>query len=206
MQLRKTSAFALYIGSYLPLGLVLLVQDLDPEAVKAGFCVPSDWSAAGCRSPLLHPWWSFGTVGLGAACLLLTLWTLGAVATPNRIRIVEAKHVPADLINYAMPYIVSFMGLDFASPTKLLGFGVFFLWIFWITYRSGQIVMNPILIVFGWRLFEIKYSYLQSGDQLVGRALSREEVEPNRTYRRGSLQDVMVVAEMVDGGVSGRAR
>ena len=48
MQLRKTSAFALYIGSYLPLGLILLVQDIDIATVNAGFCKPSDWGAAAC--------------------------------------------------------------------------------------------------------------------------------------------------------------
>lgn len=192
MQLRKTSAFAIYIGSYLPLGLVLLVQDVDPGAAKAGLCTPSVWSAQGCRLPLLHPWWSMGTVAIGVVCLLATLWLLGAVSTPRRIRVVEAKHIPADLINYAMPYIVSFMGLDFASTAKLAGFAVFFLWIFWITYRSGQIVMNPILIVFGWRLFEIKYSYLQSADALIGRALFKGDLEPNQVYRQGSLQDVMI--------------
>lgn len=193
MQLKKTSAFALYIGSYLPLGFILFVQDLDPEALKAGLCRPSSWSIKSFHFPLLHPWWSFGTVGLGIICFLVTLWTLRSVATPNRIQVVEAKHIPADLINYAMPYIVSFMGIDFASPMKMLGFAVFFLWIFWITYRSGQIIMNPILIVFGWKLFEIKYNFVQSGDQLIGRALSREDIEPNRMYRRGSLQDVMIV-------------
>jgi hypothetical protein len=193
MQLKKTSAFALYIGSYLPLGFILFVQDLDPEALKAGLCRPSNWSIKSFHFPLLHPWWSFGTVGLGIICFLVTLWTLRSVSTPNRIQVVEAKHIPADLINYAMPYIVSFMGIDFASPMKMLGFAVFFLWIFWITYRSGQIIMNPILIVFGWRLFEIKYNFVQSGDQLIGRALSREDIEPNRMYRRGSLQDVMIV-------------
>ena len=196
MQLRKTSAFVLYIGSYLPLGLVLLVQDVDPGAAKARLCTPAAWGAQGCRLPLLHPWWSLGTVGIGVACLLATLWILGAVSTPRRIKVSEAKHIPADLINYAMPYIVSFMGLDFASPSKLAGFGVFFLWIFWITYRSGQIVMNPILIVFGWRLFEIKYSYLQSSDALIGRALFAGDVEPNRLYHQGSLQDVMIVREL----------
>lgn len=114
----------------------------------------------------------------------------------HRIKVAEAKHIPADLINYAMPYIVSFMGLDFSSPSKLIGFAVFFVWIFWITYRSGQIVMNPLLIAFGWKLYELKYSYLQSGDALVGRALSQSDIEPNTLYRIGNLQDVMVVGEL----------
>lgn len=203
MQLKRTSAFALYVGSYLPLGLVLLVQDLDMSALALGICRPSDLFGDSCRLPLLHPRLSLGVVAIGIVCLLLTMWTLREIGTPRQIKIAEAKHVPADLINYAMPYIVSFMGLDFGSPTKLLGFGVFFVWIFWITYRSGQIVMNPILIVFGWRLFEIKYSYLQSAEPWVGRALSRRDVEPNKIYRQGSLQDVMIVRELEQGGTDG---
>jgi hypothetical protein len=206
MQLRKVSAFALYIGSYLPLGLVLLVQDLDLHVVESGICKPAYWAVGACRTPLIHPWWSLGIVGLGIFCLLMTLWTLNAIGAPRQIKVFEAKYIPADLINYSVPYIVSFMGLDFASPTKLLGFGVFFIWIFWITYRSGQIVMNPILIVFGWRLYEIKFSYLQSGDELIGRALSKGDVEPNRIYRQSSLQDVMIVRESEQGRANGEPR
>ncbi|MDH7971309.1 hypothetical protein QH494_03875 [Sphingomonas sp. AR_OL41] len=203
MQVRKTSAFALYVGSYLPLGLVMLVQDIDVASVGRGVCAPTGLLHRACGLPFLHPSWSLGTVAVAIACLLVTLWTLRAIGSPHQIRVAEAKHVPADLINYAMPYIVSFMGLDFASPTRLLGFGVFFVWIFWITYRSGQIVMNPILIVFGWRLYEIKYSYLQSVEPLVGRALSRQHVGPNKIYRMGSLQDVIIIRELEQGGTNG---
>lgn len=109
-------------------------------------------------------------VAVCALCLGITLLTLKVIGTPRRIKVAEVKHVPADLINYVIPYIVSLMGLDYGSPTRLLGFAVLFLWIFWITYRSGQIAMNPVLIVFEWRLFELKYSYLQSDGPWVGRA------------------------------------
>lgn len=193
MQLRKEAAFVLYVGSYLPLGLVLLVQDIEPASLGTTVCRPSGFFAGACRLPLLHPGWSLGVVAAGIACVLVTLLTLRSTAVPHRIRVSEAKHIPADLINYAMPYIVSFMALDFASPAKLLGFAVFFVWIFWITYRSGQIVMNPLLIVFGWKLFEVKYGYLQSGDTLVGRALARNDLEPNRLYLQGNLQDVLIL-------------
>lgn len=203
MQLRRTSAFALYVGSYLPLALVLLVQDIDLVAAGKGFCQLSGWFGGRCRLPLHHPYWALGTVAFGVACLLGTVWTLSAIETPRQIRITEVKHVPADLINYAMPYIVSFMGLDFASPARLMGFGVFFVWIFWITYRSGQIVMNPILIVFGWRLYEIRYSFIQSDKSRIGRALHRGDLEPDKLYRRNSMQDVMIVREMDEEGTDG---
>ncbi|MDQ3080778.1 MAG: hypothetical protein M3R07_01025 [Gemmatimonadota bacterium] len=203
MQLRKTSAFALYVGSYLPLSLVLLAQDIPAVSLTLPFCRPVDITRANCDVPLMHPWWSLGMVAVCALCLGITLLTLKVVGTPRRIKVTEVKHVPADLINYVIPYIVSFMGLDYGSPTKLLGFAVFFLWVFWITYRSGQIAMNPVLIVFGWRLFELKYSYLQSRDAWVGRALCRAKAPPNGVYYQGSLQDVMVLREMEHGGTDG---
>jgi hypothetical protein len=70
------------------------------------------------------------------------------------IHIKHCKAISNELINYTFPYVVSFMGITYADSQKLLGFGVFLLWMFAITYRSGQILMNPLLIVFGWRLHE----------------------------------------------------
>ena len=203
MQLRKTSAFALYVGSYLPLSLALLAQDIPAVAFTRPFCRPVDINSANCDVPLMHQWWSLGMVAVCVLCLGITLLTLKVIGTPRRIKVTEVKHIPADLINYVIPYIVSFMALDYGSPTKLLGFAVFFLWIFWITYRSGQIAMNPVLIAFGWRLFELKYSYLRSSDAWVGRALCRAAVQPNEDYYQGSLQDVIVLREMEQGASDG---
>jgi hypothetical protein len=199
MQLRKTSAFALYVGSYLPLSLVLLVQDIRVSSLGLPLCRSVDIIGAKCHLPLMHPWLSLSMAAASVLCLGITILTLTVISTPRRIKVAEVKHVPADLINYVIPYIVSFMGLDYGSPTKLLGFAVFFFWIFWISYRSGQIAMNPVLIVFGWRLFELKYSYLQSSDALVGRTLCRTQVHPNGIYHQGSLQDVMVLRKLEQG-------
>ena len=118
----------------------------------------------------------------------------------QRVRVTESKHVPADLINYVIPYVLSFMGLDYGDSAKMLGFAVFFLWIFWITDCSGQIVMNPILVAFGWRLYEIKFSYLQSENAFTGRVLSKAAIEPQGVYRQAQLQDVMVVHGQEQGG------
>jgi hypothetical protein len=107
--------------------------------------------------------------------------------------VTESKHIPADLINYVFPYIVAFIALDFSSVTKLMGFFVFLLWMYAITYKSGQIAMNPALAVFGWKLFEVKYRFIQSTDEMIGRVLSTVEIEPNHTYDQTAMQDVMIV-------------
>lgn len=194
MQLRRLVGFALFVGSYFPLALILLVQDIDPIAIKAGYCPgPLAWVQGACRLPLLHPALSAGAATLSVCCVILTLIILRGIPMGHRIRVLEAKHVPADLINYVIPYVVSFMGIDFGAPTKLAGFLVFFVWLYWITYRSGQVIMNPLLVVFGWQLFEIRYSFLQSSDVRSGRALARFELEPGHLYRKSDLQDVLIV-------------
>ncbi|OWS72875.1 hypothetical protein CBW22_25485 [Pantoea sp. VS1] len=46
------------------------------------------------------------------------------------------------------------MGISYDDPQKLIGFIVFLLWMFAITYKSGQILMNPLLIIMKWKLYE----------------------------------------------------
>lgn len=52
--------------------------------------------------------------------------------------------------------------------------------------------MNPVLAVFGWKLYEVKYSFEASHDILVGRMLSKIDVHPSDYFLQGSLQDVMI--------------
>ena len=83
MQLRKTSAFALYVGSYVPLALVMLVQDIDLVAAGRGACPPSGWLGSDCALPLHHPWWALGMVVASVACLLVTVRALSATDAPR---------------------------------------------------------------------------------------------------------------------------
>jgi hypothetical protein len=201
MQLRKPFALAIYLGSYLPLGLILLAQDLDVDAMARGICPVRSMIALNCASPLKN---TPVSISFALACvvgLLATLFALRELPTRQRVKVTESKHVPADLIAYVIPYAVSFVGLDLKDIPKLIGFAVFLAWLFWITFKSGQIALNPVLAVLGWKLFEVKYSFVGGKDVFVGRMLSRVDIEPSRSYRQGWLQDVMVVrSEDPEGG------
>ncbi|MBB5763362.1 hypothetical protein HNR01_002994 [Methylorubrum rhodesianum] len=193
MQLRILIAAAIYLGSYLPLSLILLAQDIDLESVKRGICPVWSIITLSCASPFKNPFWSLGAVAVCAMGMAATFVALRALRTTQRVKVIESKHIPADLINYVIPYVVSFISLDFEQGAKLIGFAVFLSWIFWITYRSGQIVLNPVLAAFGWKLFEVKYVHHGATAIFVGRMLSKVDIEPDRTYLQGHLQDVMVV-------------
>ena len=199
MQIRIIFAIAIYLGSYLPLSVILLAQDLDAVTVKRGFCSLNALIALGCANPIKNPAWSLAAVAICAAGLLATIVTFHLLPATVRVEVVESKHVPADLINYVMPYVVSFMTLDYEQGPKLLGFGIFLIWVFWITYKSGQIAMNPVLAVLGWKLFEIKFKYPAGREIQVGRMLSKFDVRPGHSYRQNGLQDIMVAKGLAEG-------
>tara|TARA_R110000868_G_scaffold19062_9_gene82509 strand:- start:6168 stop:6428 length:261 start_codon:yes stop_codon:yes gene_type:complete len=85
------------------------------------------------------------------------------------------------------------MGIDYNDIGKFVGFIVFLAWIFIITYKSERAIMNPVLTVFGWNLFEIKHS--SPGGQVVSTsmALSRIDLNSGNTYKVNAVQEVLVV-------------
>jgi hypothetical protein len=96
-------------------------------------------------------------------------------------------------MNYTLPYIVAFMGIGYQENGKLVGLAIFLVWMFWITHKSGQIILNPLLAVLGWRFYEVKYVF--PGDTTVnsGRALARGIIEPGQRYPHIVVQDVVIL-------------
>lgn len=59
---------------------------------------------------------------------------------------------------------------------------------FVITYRSGQILMNPFLLVSGWQLYEL--NVLTEGQKRCVKALSRDQIQPNDRLESYLVQDI----------------
>jgi hypothetical protein len=122
----------------------------------------------------------------------MTLFALSLVRPKKRITVTEAKYVPTDLMNYTLPYIVSFMSIDYHDTGKFIGFTVFLGWMFWISYKSGQILMNPLLIALSWRLYEIKFFYAGGDAEHMTRALVKGHLAPGE-YDHSQVQDLLLV-------------
>jgi hypothetical protein len=195
MQLRFLTAAIIYTGSYLPLSLILLFQDFKYESLGRPFCTNWDSFGAYCDLPLRNPKVAISLVILCVICFLITIFTLFVVSPKRQIRIFESKYIPSDLMSYTLPYVVSFMSLDYQQQSKFFGFIIFMIWLFLITYKSGQIILNPLLVVFGWKLYEIRYAFSGSANLINGIALSKCEISPNQEYRHSQIQDVLIIKE-----------
>lgn len=190
MQLRLYSAFLLFLGSYFPLSIILLVQNYRIEFFGRSLCFPL---TENCLIPLQQPVISIVFALICFSCLVFTLVVLKSIRPRMEIEVLEAKHVPADLMNYVLPYVVSFMGLSYDDVSKFLGFIVFILWIFIITFKSERIIMNPVLTVFHWKLYEVKYQSPGGSVGSTAMALSRVAIEAGESFRMHAIQDVLIV-------------
>lgn len=173
MQFRIFPAFLVFLGSYFPLALILALQDVSPQTWNSSFC--KEWK--GCDFPKFErPWLSGFGMFMTGLCLALTFNVISKIRYKYRINILESKSIPSELISYSFPYIVSFMGVDYSSSGKIAGLVAFLIWLFLITYKAGQIIMNPILLIFGWNLYEAKI--LINKHERIVKILSRNILPP----------------------------
>lgn len=194
MQPRVSVAALIFLASYLPLAMILALQDLDLTILKQPICRNWGHLSESCASPLQHPGMAVTPVVVCLLCLLVAVFALTRVQPRTPIVIKSAKHVPADLMNYTLPYIVTFMSLDYSDLAKLAGFAAFLAWIFVITLRSGQLLMNPVLTVFGWQLYEVGFIYAGgSTTEHEGVALVRGELGPDTTVAHQTIQNILVI-------------
>jgi hypothetical protein len=155
MQYNIFPAFFIFLGSYLPLAFILAVQDIPNETWSYSFCdisILEDCNLLLFENPIMV----FSVLIITLTATVLGWLSIKLQNFPQTITISNCKPIPNDIINYVFPYVVSFMGISYNEPSKLIGFFVFLVWMFAITYKSGQILMNPLLLMFGWKLYEGK--------------------------------------------------
>lgn len=192
MQLRLWAAAAIYVGSYLPLSFILLAQDFRYDCAESIFTKDNIFSFFSHTIPFKHTALSLSIVGISLSGFIISLLVFRLIRYKRKITVHKYKYIPSELMNYTLPYIVSFMGIGYDDGSKLVGIIIFVTWIFWITYRSGQIIMNPMLVVFGWRLYEVSFSYEAEQQEHEGFILSRDDFEANDVLVYSDMQDVMI--------------
>ncbi|HCY16204.1 MAG TPA: hypothetical protein DHV21_09555 [Curvibacter sp.] len=171
--MRLFPALVLFLASYFPLSLILLVQDIQETSWKAPLCNVAELSS--CVLPeLANPGRAIGLLCICALSLAVFMWLMNRLTGISTLEVTDSKSIPNDLINYVFPYVVSFMGLDLGADGKFFGFLLFIGLMFLITYRSGQILMNPFLLVAGWQLYEL--NIVTGGHKRCVKALSKEAV------------------------------
>lgn len=199
MRIRVLWAFAVFCGSYLPLSVILLAQNYKMPSGVNGYCWRWLYLRSDCPVPFESATFAFSMFLFCLFCFLLTLGVLRLIKPHISVVVISARHKPADLMNYVLPYVVSFMSLEYQEIGKFVGFTIFLGWMFWITYASGQVILNPLLTVFGWKLYEICYKFPGGETEHSGSALAKCDLVAGRSYQQVPLQEVLIIKNHQDG-------
>lgn len=103
------------------------------------------------------------------------------------VTVKSVKNRSVDLINYTIPYIVSFFGFDLAKLEDIISLSIFLMLLLLLTIKSKSVFMNPILLLSGYNLYDLEYEFdskvcstiviskheMKSGERFYLRTLTR---------------------------------
>lgn len=151
----------LFLSSYFPLALIFFVQ-LIPD----------------------QPWMALVILGIGFFGLigmLFFFWWARRMA-PVTVTVTSISRKGAEVMSYIFSYLIPFIAMSWDKPKDALSLGIIFAVLGLIYVNSNMIHVNPMLYVFGFKLYEI-----ENGRGEIFSLLTR-----NRIWRQKNLSVVKV--------------
>lgn len=172
MKPRIFTSILLFISAYSPLFLILAVKDFDFQTTYQ----------------LKHPLAIYILLGLTLLSVILLFVTVSTIKRGNMcVEIVSVKNRSVDLINYTIPYMLSFFGIDLSKPEDVIAITIFMLIMLLLTITSKSVFLNPVLALVGYGLYDLEYKFdgktcstiviskleMHTGDRFYIRSLTR---------------------------------
>lgn len=178
MKPRLITTILLFISAYAPLFIILCVKDYNEELNKIN-----------------HPKIVAIVIALTILCVLFTLIVFAKIKRGNTsIEILSVNNRSVDLINYTIPYMVSFLGIDLSSKVDIINLIVFLVILLILTITSKSIFINPILALFGYGFYDINYKL--NNKTYSTTVISKIELTNNDTfYIRGLTRFLFLITE-----------
>ncbi len=179
MKPRFFTAILLFISAYSPLFLILAIKDFDFKLTHQ----------------LQHPIPIYVLLGLSVLSIILLFVTIGRMKRGNLVaEIVTVKNRSVDLINYTIPYMISFFGIDLSKPDDVIAISIFLLMLLILTVTSKSVFINPLLALVGYGLYDLDYK--RDGKTYSTIILSKFELhEGERYYIRSLTRFLYIMVE-----------
>ena len=170
MKTKPLSAILLFISAYSPLFLILAVKDFD---------FYSNYNFD-------HPIGILILLGLSLLSVILLFFSIKSIKRGNLpVTVKVVKNRSVDLINYTIPYIVSFFGFDLAKVEDIISLSIFLLLLLLLTIKSKSVFMNPILLLAGYNLYDLEYEFDKKLSSTI--VISKHEMKAGERFYIRSL-------------------
>jgi hypothetical protein len=170
MKPRILTAILLFISAYAPLFVILAVKDFDFS----------------CTLKFKHSIPVYILLWLTACSIGLLFYAVGSIKRGNMpVKVKTVKSRSVDLINYTIPYIVSFFGFDLSKTEDVVSLIIFLLLMLLLTIKSKSVFMNPILLLAGYNLYDLEYEFDGKTNTVI--VISKHEMRNGEAYYIRSL-------------------
>jgi len=170
MKPRIITSVLLFISGYSPLFIIFAVKDFDFVGNKS----------------FNHPIAIWTMLGITTLSIVLLFVTVRTMKRGNMsVEVVSVKNRSVDLINYTIPYMLSFFGIDLSKPEDIISICIFMLIMLLLTITSKSVFINPILAMANYNLYDLEYKF--DGKIFSTVIISKEEVYVGERYYMRSL-------------------
>jgi hypothetical protein len=123
---------------------------------------------------LAIPFFVLAVVGLVGVLVYLHL---AQKITPTEVTVATYKRRDSDTVSYFVTYLFAFMKVPLDTWDKITAFLIFFLILGFIYVNSNMIHINPMLNIFGYRIYELSQP---DGERLL---ITRQKIKRNDVLR-----------------------
>ncbi len=137
--------FVLFLSSYFPLFLILMLKN---------------WP---------NLWIILIVTVIGILCLVAWMMVFWAAKrrTNEKYIVLKSENRTKDSLNYLIPYIISFIGIDLSKWPDVLGLLILFIILFVVYINSNLIYINPMLSIFKYKIYyaEVMKPYMSDSSK-----------------------------------------
>ena len=168
MKLRFIPASLIFLSSYFPLGLIFIIKDLESDT--------------------LYPQHPYIAIGVAVVFLFSCAMVLSAPRSFKGglpITLTKVSNKSGDMFTYTIPYMISFYNFNLGDWKTLLCLGVFMTIMFLLSYKTQNMLVNPVLALAGYGLYDCQFTH--GGSTRQGLMISKLVLEENQTYHAETL-------------------
>jgi hypothetical protein len=169
MKLRNWASIAMFVSSYAPLSVMILIQDIDYQTWK-----------------LQNPIIDYSLLGLSVVSILALVLIMRNVRQGEIITLTRVGSKSGDLVSYTIPYMITFFAFKVSDHPAFVCFLLFMILMGFLTIRTQNTFINP-LLAWKYSLYEVEFK--RGADEFEAVVLSKQRLFRKQQCRVRQVAD-----------------
>lgn len=182
MKPKLLTSVLLFVSGYSPLFVIFAVKDFDFDNYS-----------------FHHPKAVTALISIAVLSILLLFAIMRRFRTGDiLVEVTVVRNRSIDIINYTIPYMISFFGIDLSKPADVIAVTIFLLILLLLTVTSKAVFINPALAIAGYQFYDVEYRF--DGKEYSTVVISDEEPSRGHKYRFLALSRYLYFLTEEEGG------